>query len=850
MKKIFVLLAALTMGNAANAQNVDSIMVMLKGMFTTNKHYIEYKQDTNNLFFYYYNDSLGKEHRITEAVFEDANNFVEDLAVVKLNGKFGFIDTLGAMAIPCIYDNASAFSEGKSIVFYNCKTGILDKNGVAQLLDKDYEYVYPFNEGRSIVVFKNRYGVINKQGVEVVPTVYKSIEPFSLNRAIVIDTITGLAGAIDTTGSLVIPPTYLNMSAFNSYNISLVTNNFINEKKDTLLKMGACDMFGKIIVPVLYDYVSPIYNEAYELVQNGSPFMLLAENEKVPKSKAYNFNNYSRRKFKRFNSGRRNKKYKDLLIDNAVYASNGKRLYYDNKNRITALDGQHAFTLTRKEINLINIEGAVKTIKGVTLDSKNKYRAVGNNAITIKNKKGLLGLIDFDGNTLIKPEYNKILSFNDMNFYESQTYTMAYKKDTILVMDKDYKIVTRLNADNIIRETKEYRATPAADSTFNLESILLGLFAEHTIYIISHNKKQGILDSAFNVLLPPVYDELVYDSDRIIFAQNKKYGIMDDKYKVLLPATYDRLKSNRYSDPSAYRMYTVQQNKKTGFCDINGNLMLKPEYDMAYVEYQTSYWEKDTSRAKIRFVVGNNKKYGVLDHTAQPVIPVMYDDVRLYNNEAIVKSGKKYALFNKNGKDLTGFVYNNLTNYRNDNYIYGYYFAENKKKVGLVDTLGTLAIPIVYDAVNYVTAGFVVKQDKKYGLVNTANKVLIPIIHDYLYNSYENDNLKVVDDGKTGLADINGNMILPVEYDGVESWKDDLYLISKGNDTSPMGFASAKYGVANNKGKVIIPADYGYSQIDYYRNTIILTTPDKKYFYNSQGDPVNDCYIEKHIGWE
>ena len=120
---------------------------------------------------------------------------------------------------------------------------------------------------------------------------------------------------------------------------------------------------------------------------DGSPFMLLAENEKVPKSKVYNFNNYTRRKFKRFNSGRWNKKYKDLLIDNAVYASNGKRLYYDDKNRITALDGQHAFTLTKKELNLINIDGAVKTIKGVSLDSKNKYGAIGNKVITIKNKK-------------------------------------------------------------------------------------------------------------------------------------------------------------------------------------------------------------------------------------------------------------------------------------------------------------------------------------------------------------------------------------------------------------------------------------------------------------------------------
>jgi hypothetical protein len=77
-----------------------------------------------------------------------------------------------------------------------------------------------------------------------------------------------------------------------------------------------------------------------------------------------------------------------------------------------------------------------------------------------------------------------------------------------------------------------------------------------------------------------------------------------------------------------------------------------------------------------------------------------------------------------------------------------------------------------------------------------------------------------------------------------------MLLISKKTDISRINYRPSKYGVANNKGKIIIPADYSYYQIDYYRNTIILTTPDKKYFYNSQGEPVNDCYIEKHIGWE
>jgi hypothetical protein len=49
--------------------------------------------------------------------------------VVKLNGKWGFIDTAGKEVIPLKYDVAGWFCEGLAMVILNGKYGFIDKTG-------------------------------------------------------------------------------------------------------------------------------------------------------------------------------------------------------------------------------------------------------------------------------------------------------------------------------------------------------------------------------------------------------------------------------------------------------------------------------------------------------------------------------------------------------------------------------------------------------------------------------------------------------------------------------------------------------------------------------------------------
>lgn len=95
-----------------------------------------------------YIDKRGK--RIISCKYDDARDFSEGLAAIKLNERWGYIDKNGDQIISCVYDDARDFSEGFAAVavYVNgiLKWGFIDKNGMAiippnlseQISDGDY----------------------------------------------------------------------------------------------------------------------------------------------------------------------------------------------------------------------------------------------------------------------------------------------------------------------------------------------------------------------------------------------------------------------------------------------------------------------------------------------------------------------------------------------------------------------------------------------------------------------------------------------------------------------------------------------------------------------------------------
>ena len=66
---------------------------------------------------------------VIPAIYDDAMDFSEGLAAVKLNDNYGFIDYSGNEVIPFKYDFAYSFENGKAGVKLNGKWGTIDKQG-------------------------------------------------------------------------------------------------------------------------------------------------------------------------------------------------------------------------------------------------------------------------------------------------------------------------------------------------------------------------------------------------------------------------------------------------------------------------------------------------------------------------------------------------------------------------------------------------------------------------------------------------------------------------------------------------------------------------------------------------
>ena len=61
--------------------------------------------------------------------FEDAGDFHEGMAKVKIRDRWGFIDTAGRKIVPLDYEDADDFTEGAGRIKSDGKWGYVDKGG-------------------------------------------------------------------------------------------------------------------------------------------------------------------------------------------------------------------------------------------------------------------------------------------------------------------------------------------------------------------------------------------------------------------------------------------------------------------------------------------------------------------------------------------------------------------------------------------------------------------------------------------------------------------------------------------------------------------------------------------------
>jgi len=147
----------------------------------------------NNLFVVMVNKKYGFIDRtgkiVIEPQFEFANDFVEGLSLVGIRNdelKSGYIDETGKIVIS-LQSGGSDYSEGLAAVGAgeftmhgsgDHKFGFVDKTGKLIIQLPFYSIVGNFYEGLAIVEHKDKYGFIDKRGKIVIKPEYTYVEDF------------------------------------------------------------------------------------------------------------------------------------------------------------------------------------------------------------------------------------------------------------------------------------------------------------------------------------------------------------------------------------------------------------------------------------------------------------------------------------------------------------------------------------------------------------------------------------------------------------------------------------------------------------------------------------------------
>lgn len=282
-------------------------------------------------------------------------------------------------------------------------------------------------------------------------------------------------------------------------------------------------------------------------------------------------------------------------------------------------------------------------------------------------------------------------------------------------------------------------------------------------FVVKEKGKYGMFNAKGECMIQPEYDEVKYaDQYQIFIKGNEKGYLMKHKQTLIKGITIkdkitNWIKQNGDSRSINYFIFE-DKNGKNGLLDIEGNVLVSPQYESMAPYYNISSGTTDY------LVVQHNSLYGVISLSNEVITPLKYksysniyirDHITLEDEEGymlyslkdnsifhslhfdhIRESSGPYALIKKEGKAaflnkvtlelVFPFKYEDISESTEDSL----FTVSLNGKYGLVDKNDKVFIPCIYDEPLYPSCGnkFVVKKDYQYGIVNLKNEIIYGMI--------------------------------------------------------------------------------------------------------------------------
>ena len=362
-------------------------------------------------------------------------------------------------------------------------------------------------------------------------------------------------------------------------------------------------------------------------------------------------------------------------------------------------------------------------------------------------KDGLYGVIDKEGNVVIEPKYTSIDIPNP-------TKAVFIKSD----------------------DGKNYSAIDEKGNQ---------LFTDY--------------DSVEAISINSITSNIPYEKTVLKYKQGGLYGLIDFDGKKITENIYNSITNIDYKEGNL----KVEQNGSYGVINIKGTTILEPVYDAIMAD---GYYNEETKYEKagfiLRIVTDEGYRFGYADRTGKIILDTLYNEVsRLTEVKGddvylVTSTNGRYGLY-KNNKEILANEYTDISFDPNNNLL----IVQKDQAQGVVNLEGNNIVPIDYDNIiiggKYIDAqkgeetvvfdsngnnlntdilsynqvsdlAIVIDKNNNYNIVDSSGNKKLK--ENYTYIEYFNNNYFIVTkDGKTGVINGNGNVVINLEYDAIQA---------------------------------------------------------------------------------
>lgn len=617
-----------------------------------------------------------------------------NLALVRYQNKYGFVDRDSIIVVPMRYDDV-----------YSTITEAVTGTSTSDLINFwNVKWAWSWDKGQLMSVSKNgKWGYINELGNEVIPIIYDDVRESIVFKG---RNLIGVGqnekyGFVDWEGSVVIPLKYDHVTRFYngvfgtnvSYDMVPVVKNgkmgFIDERGNTVIPFEYEPQYNlEYSVPVMF---RPVWFDGITYLKKDGKFGIV--DSKGNAITGFKYDGKGEVDFVNINGDY--KPYYSFPYNNkTVYYFQGKE--YDSEDafnqevtRLTLYNRQNNTLIP--QVRIIDTQEQAKDPDYIslklfkeeiaTLSAANeikKFNSFSEGVAVIELRDGICLLfpdkdyIVLKGVSVYWPHYNSGLlgccyNRNNANssldgFYLDKNGEIAIShiklgngKETVIGSSYGKKICAGPFGNNYAR-TWHYKGTNAKRGLINLNGELVipceydnvyhitnGYIAEKGDNVYFLNSQGSVIEKVKNAGI-----RYVSSSEFTIYVWDEGYRKYSNSFECLEKST------NTLYLPNQYNRHISVSSGKYGYCDDNGRIVIPIQYQKA----------EDFSDGLASICIDG--KHGFIDTAGNIVIEPMFEDAGAFHDGiAWVKNGDNYYYINKTGKILNGEKYSYAEDFHN-----------------------------------------------------------------------------------------------------------------------------------------------------------------------------------------